>query len=114
MVSRFLEKKVEIVLDGFQKKVVGASDEFQQTAAGVLELEYYLLEGEYTEEGKSVEQKGFGIEVVKRNQGIPNERKQFENIFSSRERTRELVDLLAVNTVTPISLPYVLDDLLGQ
>lgn len=103
MVSRFLEKKVEIILDGFSTKEENS-----------LELEYYLLESECAEDEERRAQKIYGVEIVKRYQGILNEKKQFENIFSTREMTKNLVDLLAVNTVTPSTLPYILDDLLGQ
>lgn len=101
MVSKFLEKKVEIMLD-----------ELSPIAGNSLELEYYLLESEFTEEEKA--QKAYGVEIVKKQPGIPNERKQYKNIFNSREKTKNLVDLLAANTVTPSTLPYILDDLLGQ
>lgn len=102
MVSKFLEKRVEIEFEGLSKRPENS-----------LELEYYLLESEYTEIGKREMQKSYGIEIVEKHQGILNTRKQFENIFCTREKTKDLVDLLAENTVTPTSLPYILDDLLG-
>jgi len=101
MVSKFLEKRVEIEYDGFH-----------HSPKNMLELEYYLLECDYTEIGDRVAQKTYGVEIVKKHQGILNERKQFENIFNNREKTRSLVELLAENTVTPSTLPYILDDLL--
>lgn len=117
MVSKFLEKQVEVILDGSS-----------QRGENSMELEYYLLESDYTgcmgeqlsqpttgtrdEERKS--QKAYGIEIVKKHLGIFNERRQFDNIFSTKEETRKLLDLLVENTVTPSTLPYILDDLLGQ
>ena len=117
MVSKFLEKQVEIVLDGSMHR-----------GENSLELEYYLLESDSAgcadeqpprlangmghDERKP--QKAYGIEIVKKHLGILNERKQFENIFSTREKTKKLLELLAENTVTPSALPYILDDLLGQ
>lgn len=103
MIRKFLEKKVEIEYD-----------EVNQNPVNKLELEYYLLESEYTEnESKGgVLYKTYGIEIIKRHNGS-KERKQFESIFNTREKTKSLVNLLADNTVTPSTLPYVLDDLLG-
>jgi hypothetical protein len=131
MISKFLEKKVEVILDGSSQK-----------GENSLELEYYLLESDYAgcmggqlmqsmtipacmgeqlkqsttspvnEERKL--QKEYGIEIVKKHLGILNERRQFANIFNTREKTKELIDLLVENTVTPSTLPYILDDLLGQ
>lgn len=103
MVNKFLEKRVEVEFEGVY-----------QRQGNSLELEYYLLESEYADIGEREIQKIYGVEIVKKHQGILNERKQFENIFSNREKTKNLVDLLAENTVTPSALPYILDDLLGM
>lgn len=103
MVSKFLEKRVEIEYD-----------EFHQRQGNTLELEYYLLENEYAEVGDMESQKSYGVEILKKHRGILNEKKQFENIFNTREKTKSLVELLADNTVTPSTLPYILDDLLGM
>lgn len=102
MISRFLEKKVEI-----------ECDELHQRPSNKLELEYYLLEREGNKSGDNEPEKTYGIEILKKNDGVLNETKQFENIFNTREKTRGLVKLLAENTVTPETLPYILDDLLG-
>ena len=103
MVNKFLEKRVEIEFEGNN-----------QRQGNSLELEYYLLESEYADKVENVPQKIYGIEIVKKHQGILNERKKFENIFNTREKTKNLVELLADNTVTPSTLTYVLDDLLGM
>lgn len=103
MVSKFLEKKVEIECD----------EPYQRTSSR-LELEYYLLEREGGKSGDNGSEKTYGIEILKKNNGILNEAKQYENIFNTREKTKGLVKLLAENTVTPLALPYILDDLLGM
>lgn len=103
MVSKFLEKRVEIKYD-----------EIYQGLGNSFELEYYLLEKEDNEIGDRETKKIYGIEIVKKNQGILNESKQFQNIFNTRIKTKNLVELLAENTVTPSSLPYILDDLLSM
>lgn len=102
MVSKFLEKQVEIKYD-----------ELYQGLRNSFELEYYLLENDNNDIVESETKKVYGIEIVKKHQGVLNESKQFQNIFNTRGKTKNLVDLLAENTVTPSSLPYILDDLLG-
>jgi hypothetical protein len=112
MISKFLEKKVEVILDGSC-----------QRGENSLELEYYLLESDFegcmggqlsSEDEDRKSQKEYGIEIVKKHLGILNERRQFGNIFNTKEKTKELIDILVKNTVTPSTLPYILDDLLGQ
>jgi hypothetical protein len=103
MLSKFLEKKVEIILDGFSPKEENS-----------LELEYYLLESDCAGDEEKGFQKAYGVEIVKKHKGLLNERKKFENVSCSRQTTQNLVELLAANTVTPSTLPYILDDLIGQ
>jgi len=99
MISRFLEKRVEIDMEEPGRK-----------PGNTLELEYYLLENEA---GGNESGSIFGVEIREKNQGVLNEIKNYYNIFSSREDTLNLVKMLARNTVTPSTLPYVLDDMLG-
>jgi hypothetical protein len=99
MISRFLEKRVEIEMEELGRK-----------PGNMLELEYYLLENAAGgEESTST----FGVEIRKKNQGVLNEIKNYYNIYNNREETLNLVRMLAMHTVTPSSLPYVLDDILG-
>lgn len=102
MVSKFLEKTVEVEYDNDSK-----------IKPDLLELEYYLLECEKFDSEKKEECKTYGIEIVKKHSGIVEENRKYENIFSNRKKIKSLVDLLAENTVTPSSLPYILDDLIG-
>ncbi len=117
MISKFLEKQVKVILDTTS-----------QGGENSLELEYYLLESDFagcmveqlresttsTENEERTSQKMYGIEIVKNHLGLLNERKQFVDIFDTREKTRKLLELLIENTVTPSTFPYILDDLLGQ
>ena len=103
MLSKFLEKSVEIEDEGTY-----------QRAGNMLELEYYLLESEYAETDDGEIHKTYGVEIVKKHHGILNERRHFENIYNTREKMKILVAMLAENTVTPSTLPYILDDLLGM
>jgi hypothetical protein len=102
MINKFLEKRVEI-----------ETDENPQTEEKSFELEYYLLESDTDENCEKDLYKGYGVEIIKKHHGFPEESKRFVNIFNTRERTQDLVELLANNTVTPSTLAYVLDDLLG-
>lgn len=99
MISRFLEKHVEIELEGPGGK-----------PGNTIELEYYLLENadDGNENGSS-----FGVEIREKSKVMGNEIKNYFNIYNNREETLNLVRKLAFNTVTPSALPYVLDDILG-
>ena len=99
MISRFLEKRVEIELEEPGRK-----------PGNTIELEYYLLENEAAENESG---SSFGVEIREKNQGVINETKNYFNIYSNREDTLNLVRKLAFNTVTPSTLPYILDDILG-
>lgn len=99
MVSRFLEKRVEIELEEPGRK-----------PGDVIELEYYLLEDEA---GENESGSSYGVEIREKNHGKINEIKKYFNIYNSREDTLNLLRKLAMHTVTPTSLPYVLDDMLG-
>ena len=103
MIKKFLEKRVEVEFEGLNQK-----------QGNKLELEYYLLESDYIDIGERDTEKSYGVEIVKKNDGFQNERKHFENIFNTREKTKGFVELLAANTVTPSTLPYILDDMLGM
>lgn len=78
-------------------------------------LDYYLLSKELQIEDCSVVR--FGIEIYKRGRR-PNGNRYFEyrkifDLFGTAEEAVEVLELLSRNTVTPISLQEVLEDLLG-
>jgi len=102
MVYKFFEKHVKIEEKDSSRK-----------PENLMELDYYLLESEFDEAENREISKAYGIEIVKRHNGGAVERKQFKNIFPSKEKTKNLIELLAEQTVTPLTLPYILDDLLG-
>jgi hypothetical protein len=76
-------------------------------------VEYYTLKNEYTDEGFD-EKKPYGIEVVKK-QIIDGrsyrEIKRVEGIGCDTEQIERLLDILHLNTVTPITVGDVLEDL---
>lgn len=52
----------------------------------------------------------YGIEIVKKNGDTLFERKAVSSVCADLEQAKELLELLFKNTVTPISLQYVLED----
>lgn len=102
MISKFLEKRIEII-----------PQEITEEPGNPLELEYYLVECDSMEEECSEAQKGYGIEIIKKDNGKVLESILINNIYTKREKSESLIRKLFINSVTPVSLPYVLDDLLG-
>lgn len=98
----------------FEKHVVVEGTERGQKIMNNMELDYYLLESEYDDTDLQEIQKAYGVEIIKKQIGRPDERKQYKNIFPSRDKAKSLIELLAEQTVTPSTLSYILDDLLGM
>ncbi len=78
-------------------------------------LDYYILEKEVQVEGICISR--FGLEIYKRAQrkdGTPyaEYRKVFD-LFQTEAEAEEMLLLMARNTVTPISMKDILEDLLG-
>lgn len=84
---------------------------FDEAQGSRMQLEYYLLTSETDEYEKDAVQMTYGIEIVKRMEGFPDETMKFENVHTDRERIRKIISLLADNTVTPVCLPDILEDL---
>lgn len=99
MLCRFFEKQVEIEYN-----------ECICCGEKSMELEYYLTESSSAEDDECV---FYGVEIVKKHFGEVSERVMFRDIFNSREKTSDLIELLARNTVTPMSLATILDDILA-
>lgn len=78
-------------------------------------LDYYILEKEVKIEDRNV--KRFGIEIYKRGRranGTPYiEYRKIFDVFATAEEAAEMLRLMARNTVTPISMQDVLEDMLG-
>ena len=103
MLNRVLEKYVKV-----------ANDEEDTENADRFELEYYLLESGSDCGDPECGRTAYGIEIIKRMDNGSIEQKKFEGLYTDKRRTKELIDVLAANTVTPVSLPYILDDLLSE
>lgn len=94
------------------KTVLVAREEFGEES---FYLDYYILEKEVTVEEKRVSR--FGLEIYKRakkqdGSAYAEYRKVFD-VFQTEEEAQEVLYLLARNTVTPISMKDILEDLLG-
>lgn len=78
-------------------------------------LDYYILEKEVQIEGFSVNT--YGIEICKRAKRENNtsyfEYRKIFDIFCTEEETASVIDKLARNSVTPICMQEVLEDLIG-
>jgi len=102
MISRCLEKKVELI-----------PDEELVEMKNSIELEYYLVESEISDLDELKGEKVYGIEIVKKAIDMPVERQVVRNLSCCRESARSMLDKLAYNTVTPVELPFILDDIIG-
>ena len=76
-----------------------------------MELEYYLLESSTDYRSEPSDGKIYGIGVLKRISDICFEENMVLNFSCSVSETSKLVDKLADNTVTPIGLQPIIDDL---
>ncbi|MBR5156684.1 MAG: hypothetical protein IKW59_02840 [Clostridia bacterium] len=79
------------------------------------DLEYYILEKEIKLDGICVNT--YGVEIcksLKDSDGVVHKeyRKVFD-VFCTEKETKEILEKLARNTVTPISLLEVLENLIG-
>jgi hypothetical protein len=96
LLERYMEAEREII---------------DEARGGKMELEYYLLTSETDDCDSDGIIKTYGIEIVKKVQGLPSESAGFENIHPDRDRIKKIIGMLADNTVTPISLQDILEDL---
>lgn len=102
MENRWFEKRMEIL-----------PEEGMETSAKSFELEYYILESDMEQMDEPSKVTGYGVEIVKKMEGSILEIKAVKNIFCCRQEADRLVELLASHTVTPVTLPYILDDMIG-
>lgn len=99
MICRFLEKTVEI---GIQ--------EIQGETGNDIELEYYLIESIPDD---MEEEKEYGVQIVEKHHNSIIESEMFKNVYNCRASVENLIRKLVYNTVTPVTLSYILDDILG-
>lgn len=102
MIKKLLEKKVEI-----------STDENQILFNSPIKLEYYLLESELEQIDELKGIKVFGIEVIKKLHGVEDEIISYKDYSSNVFKTKDLLNILANNSVTPVGVSYVLEDIMG-
>ena len=82
-----------------------------------INLKYYIVEAEFINEELDNPMKGYGIEIVKKeltnDDTTSVESMLISNVYCNEKRTEELIDKLAYHTVTPLTLDYILDDMMG-
>ncbi|MBP3337633.1 MAG: hypothetical protein J6L59_04420 [Clostridia bacterium] len=102
MVSRIFYKSVSVMCE---------SDDLRKDFI----LDYYLLEKDVKIEGFSVNT--YGIEISKREKKSEKqnfcEYRRVYDIFCTKDKALETLESLVRNTVTPVSLLDVLEDLIG-
>lgn len=102
MFKRQLEKRIEILPEVEKGE-----------CRNPVTLEYYLIEGEYDEQEELGSIIAYGIEIDKMVREQCEENEIIRNFSCCRDSTEQLILKLADNTVTPVSLRYVIDDMLG-
>lgn len=102
MISKFLEKKVDLLTKDNELELKNP-----------IYLEYFLVESHGSHCDGAEGKKAYGIEIVKSDGKGNYESEMVKNIYNCRESTRSLLDKLAENTVTPVCLLEILDDMIG-
>ncbi len=101
MLNKYLESRVELDLTE------------EVATNGKIQLEYYLIESEGGQSYDFKRDKVYGIEIVKKESDNHAESEIVRDFSSSKENTMGMLNILAKNTVTPIELSFVLDDLMA-
>lgn len=99
MMNKYLEKKVEV--------------NFNELASSTFCLEYYLVES-MVPNNNQIRDTVYGIEIVKKDGSNHIEKETIRNFSPNRKNTLKTINKLAYNTVTPVAMPFILDDLIGS
>ena len=100
--NKSLEQKVELKLN-----------EYEIEFNNPLKLEYYLIESSSDNISRVSDKKAYGIEVVKWDNEKKSESELIKNFSCCKENTRNVLKLLASNSVTPTGLYDVINDVVG-
>jgi len=81
---------------------------------GSMKLEYYLIEGEVTYIEELAGKKVYGIGVVKKDADNIIEKEVVCNFSCCPETTKAVLGKLADNSVLPVELKYILEDMVNM
>jgi hypothetical protein len=102
MIKKYLQRKININADN-------TNEEINEK----MEIEYYLLESESSGADVTYGQKVYGIEIIKKTQEEKIESEFVRNLSTSVDIVNIILDKMVKNIVTPVGMPFVLDDLIG-
>lgn len=78
-----------------------------------IELEYYLVESDYNTIEEADAKKTYGICIIKKTNEQFIEGKLISDFSCCISKTKEVLKTLAENSVTPITLYNILEDIVG-
>ena len=92
-------------------------DLFRPKGVKEISVEYYLVESVDEEPCEPDKKKIYGVEVVKNeiyeDNKVITEKEVLSCISYSREKAKKIIDKLVINTVTPVGLIPVVDNLMA-
>jgi DNA-dependent RNA polymerase auxiliary subunit epsilon len=103
MYNRYLEKKLHLVPE---EENIGGNIP--------IELEYYLIESVNNDFNTNLKDKSYGIEIVKKVDDSKYESEMLKEISNCIENTKRILNRLANNTVTPMEMTVIIDDILAE
>lgn len=101
MMNKYLERRIELNLEE------GAQSNSK------IQIEYFLVESEPDQIYGYFFDKIYGIEISKREIDNYAESEIVKNLYNSKEEALRILEVLAENTVTPMGLSFVLDDIMA-
>lgn len=78
-----------------------------------IELEYYLVESDISAPEVSDGKKVYGIGIIKKTNEECSESSLIADFSCCISRTKEVLGKLVSNSVTPVALNYILEDIVG-
>lgn len=102
MIKKYLQRKININADNTNEEINKG-----------MEIEYYLLESECLGSEAVYGQKVYGIEIIKKTEEENIESEFVRNLSTSVDSVNIILDKMVKNLVTPVGMPFVLDDLIG-
>ena len=102
IICKHLEKKIKVVPDGEALEIMDP-----------IELEYYLLESSSYSSNNLSDEKTYGFEIIKSINNKFSEKTIIKDFSSCKENALNILGKFVSNVVTPLELPYLMDDIIG-